>query len=194
MSEWRSFIDIFHAPKSDIAVLLTTFVLTVVINLTVAIEAGMVMAAFLFMRRMSQVSNVSVMMTGTEDPSSDTGDEIGSLLPKDVMVFEIHGALFFGAAERFADTLTSVNSFPKVLIQRMGDAFAIDATGLRALRDVLKRAQSHDALLLISEIHSQPFMVADKAGLLDLIGRQNLHATLAESLDHANEWLSNSPL
>jgi sulfate permease, SulP family len=187
MSEWRSFIDIFRAPKSDIAVLVTTFVLTVVINLTVAIEVGMVMAAFLFMRQMAQVSNVKVMMTGTED--SDSGDEIESLLPKDVMVFEIRGALFFGAAERFADTLTSVNSFPKVLILRMGDAVAIDATGIRALRDVFKRVQSHQGLLLISEIHSQPFIAADKAGLLDLIGRENLHATLAESLDHANEML-----
>jgi SulP family sulfate permease len=189
MSEWRSFIDIFRAPKSDIAVLITTFVLTVVINLTVAIEVGMVMAAFLFMHRMAQVSNVKVMMTGTEDPSADSGDEIESLLPKGVMVFEIRGALFFGAAERFAETLTAVNSFPKVLILRMGDAVAIDATGLRALGDVLKRAQAHRGLLLISEIHSQPFMAADKAGLLDLIGRDNLHATLAESLDHANEWL-----
>jgi SulP family sulfate permease len=182
MSEWRSFIEIFKSPKSDIAVLLTTFLLTVVVDLTVAIEAGMVMAAFLFMHRMAEVSNVKVFAKDYNEEGEGSATDFAQAIPKGVMVFEISGALFFGAAERFTATISAVQNYPKVLILRMGEAFAIDASGLKVLKDVHHRCKAHDSVLILSEIHSQPYLAAEKAGLLELIGEENICHSIGEAL------------
>ena len=119
MSEWRTFRAEFRAPKSDLAVLLTTFLLTVLVDLTVAVEVGMVLAAFLFMRRMAEVTNVSAITREFGEESAETGDQLRRReLPPGVEVYEINGPFFFGAAEKFKETITAAARTPKVLVIR----------------------------------------------------------------------------
>jgi SulP family sulfate permease len=110
-------------------------------------------------------------------------------IPEGVMVFEMNGALFFGAAERFTATISAVQDFPKVLILRMSEVFAIDASGLKMLKDVHHRLTTHGSTLILSEIHSQPYLAAEKAGLLNLIGEQNLCHSIEEALATAERLL-----
>src|SRR5690606_29291908 len=129
MSEWRVFVAEFRAPKADVAVLLVTFGLTVLVDLTVAIGVGMVLAAFLFMKRMSEVSNVTVLSREFSDQADSDADPYDAdpnavrrrSIPREVQVYEVNGPFFFGAAERFKDTLASVAGKPRVLIVRMRD-------------------------------------------------------------------------
>ncbi|HUF29390.1 MAG TPA: SulP family inorganic anion transporter, partial [Gemmatimonadaceae bacterium] len=144
MSEWRRFRALLRAPRSDIIVLLITFVLTVVVDLTVAIEVGMVLAAFLFMRRMSEVTNVGRFkgVLAGDDADVAPGHELDQLLiPPGVIVYEINGPFFFGAAETFKDTIAQTQGKPRVLILRMRNVPAIDATGMYALMDVVRRSR-----------------------------------------------------
>jgi len=123
MSEWRTFLAEFRAPKSDVAVLLTTFLLTLLWDLTVAIEVGMVLAAFLFMRRMAEVTNISVLTHELQDPKDDFENDPNAVrrraVPAGVEVYEITGPFFFGAAETFRERLGRIAVRPKVLILRM---------------------------------------------------------------------------
>src|SRR2546422_9462963 len=123
MSEWRTFVNEFRAPKSDVAVLLTTFLLAVCWDLTVAVEVGMVLAAFLFMRRMAEVTNISVLTHEFQDPVNDFETDPNAVrrrvVPAGVEVYEITGPFFFGAAETFKDRLGRIAVRPKVLILRM---------------------------------------------------------------------------
>src|SRR5207247_8645174 len=122
MSEWRTFKAEFRAPKSDVVVLLTTFLLTVRVDLTVAIEVGMVLAAFLFMRRMAEVVNINVLTHEFHDPTDDFENDPNAVrrrvVPPGVEVFEITGPFFFGAAETLRDRLGAIAAHPKVLIIR----------------------------------------------------------------------------
>src|SRR3990172_6672431 len=135
MSEWRSFVEIFKYPKSDIAVLLTTFGLTIVFDLTVAIQIGMVLAVLLFMRRMAMVSNVGIITRELKDEeeSFDVNSIQNKKVPDGVEVFEIRGPFFFGAVSKFRDAVRIVESPPKIIIIRMRDVPAIDSTGIDAL-------------------------------------------------------------
>ncbi len=136
MSEWRTFGAELRAPKSDVAVLLTTFLLTVLVDLTVAIEVGMVLAAFLFMRRMAEVTNISVFTHEFTDPKDDFETDPNAVrrrtVPDGVQVYEISGPFFFGAAEMFKDRVGRIAGKPKVLILRMRHVPAIDSTGLQS--------------------------------------------------------------
>jgi len=160
MSEWRTFRSELTAPKSDVAVLLTTFILTVVVDLTVAIEVGMVLAAFLFMRRMAEVTNVSIVTRELSDTNGEDESDPNAVrdrsVPQGVEVFEINGPFFFGAAEQFKDTIGQVARKPKVLIIRMRDVPAIDATGLHALQELARRCRGEGTLLILSDVHAQP--------------------------------------
>src|SRR5438270_648659 len=130
MSEWRTFRSELRSPKSDVAVLMTTFLLTVLIDLTVAISVGMVLAAFLFMKRMAEVTNVKALKREFEQDAEEDDEESQLLgqIPEGVEIFEIHGAFFFGAAEAFKETLATVSQKPKVLIIRMRDVLLLDST------------------------------------------------------------------
>lgn len=191
MSEWRTFAAELSAPRSDVAVLLATFVLTVLIDLTVAIQVGMVLAAFLFMHRMAEVTNVSSLTRELAD-----GDERGlrgDAVPKGVEVYEIDGPFFFGAAEKFRETLGTVETKPKVLVVVMDRVPAIDSTGLRALRTVVRRARKDGTRVILAAVHAQPMVALGKSDLLDELGGGNLCGTLAEALDRARAHLSPPP-
>ena len=187
MSEWRVFHAELSSPRSDVLVLVATFLLTVLVDLTVAIEVGMVLAAFLFMRRMATVANVSQVTTDVlEDDGSDDLAS-GPPVPKGVEVYEINGPFFFGAAETFKDTLARVAGKPRVLILRMRRVPVIDATGLHALTDVVHRSRRDGTLVLISEVQDQPLQALRRSILIDEIGEEHVCPTLEAALARARE-------
>ena len=193
MSEWRSFAAEFRAPKSDVAVLLATFLLTVLVDLTVAIEVGMVLAAFLFMRRMAEVTNISVLTHEFRDPAEDFESDPNAVrrrvVPEGVEVYEISGPFFFGAAEMFKDRLNRIAGRPKVLILRMRHVPAIDSTGLHALRDLVRRSRNEGTLVLLADVHAQPVVALERSGFLYEIGEENVTGNIDDALNRAREHL-----
>ncbi|MCY7379221.1 MAG: sulfate permease [Gemmatimonadaceae bacterium] len=193
MSEWRTFVAELRAPKSDVAVLLATFLLTVLVDLTVAISVGMVSASFLFMRRMAEVTNVSVVTRELHDaPDEYVGDPNGvrqRTVPDQVEVFEVNGPFFFGAAETFRDTLSQIGRHPKVLIVRLRHVPAIDSTGLHVLKELVHRARHEGTLVLLADVHTQPLVAISRSALLDDIGEDNLFGNLDDALDRARHHL-----
>jgi len=193
MSEWRTFKAEFRAPKSDVAVLLTTFLLTVFVDLTVAIEVGMVLAAFLFMRRMAEVTNISVLTHEFSDPVDDFESDPNAVrrrvVPAGVEVYEINGPFFFGAAEMFKDRLGRIVGKPKVLILRMRHVPAIDSTGLNALRDLVARSRHEGSLVILSDVHTQPVVAIERSGLYEELGEENIHGNIDDALNRAREHL-----
>ncbi len=184
MSEMESFIFVLRGSKSDATVLLATFLLTVFVDLTVAIEIGMILAAFLFMRKMMQSSSVHHLEGRTDDEP-----RLG--LPEGIDVFEIHGPLFFGAAYKFRDTMRLIENPARVLIIRMENVPVIDATGIRVLGAVQDDMVKRGTKLILSEISSD--QVTDelqKARLLFRIGKGNVVTTYEDAIRRAKEILS----
>jgi sulfate permease, SulP family len=189
MSEWKSFKSLLKSPKSDVAVLLTTFFLTVIFDLTVAIEIGMVLAVLLFMKRMAEVSNVTVITRELEDeeekPDPNAIDK--KQIPVGVEVFEINGPFFFGAAKKFKDQMHDIEKPPKVRIIRMRNVPAVDATGLQTLKDFYYDSKKSKTRLILSGVHTQPLYAMTQAGLFDLYGEENIFGNIDDALDHARE-------
>jgi SulP family sulfate permease len=195
MSEWKNFLSVFKGPRSDVAVLLTTFLLTAFLDLTVAIEIGMVLAAFLFMRKMIQFSNVSILTNQAEDTTDATDKEAitNYIIPKDAEVFEITGPLFFGAAYKFRDAMRLIEKPPKVLIIRMRQVPIIDATGIRTLEEVYKDAKRRGTKLILSEVYSEQVMEELKGcRLLFTIGKANVKDSFKGALERCNRVLQES--
>lgn len=213
MSEWRTFVAELRSPGGDVAVLLTTFLLTVLFDLTVAIEAGMVLAAFLFLRRMAGTTAVrrvglttdatdeladvmrlpdSLAATGTSGAGAGAADSLEAdlgAIPRGVQVYEIAGPLFFGAAAMFKEALGNISDRPPVLVIRMGHVPVIDATGLRTLADIVHRSRRDGTLVILCELHEQPAQALRRSTVLDDVGEENLAPTLAVALALAREHL-----
>jgi sulfate permease, SulP family len=174
MSEARHFVHMVRvAPKSDLAVLLTCYALTVIFDMVVAVTAGMILAAFLFMRRMAEVA--SVQLVGEEHP------HLKLKLPKDVMLYEVNGPLFFGAAETAMDAFKAIGQRPRALILYLGAVPAMDVTGLVALESALARLKQQGVACVIAGLRPQPASVLQKAGVKDDPG----HLHIVETLDEA---------
>ena len=187
MSEWRAFTHVLQTPKSDVAVLLTSFFLTVFIDLTVAVEVGVVLSAFLFMKRMADVTNVESITGDLSDAPDGTmqGDADGVArrqIPAGVEVYEVNGPFFFGAADKIKDVLHFVAKKPKVFILRMRNVPAIDASGIRVLDDLFESFSHQGIRFVISGIKAQPLSALDRGGRLDRYGRSNFVANLDEAL------------
>ena len=197
MSEWRTFASEFRAPKSDVAVLLATFLLTVLVDLTVAIEVGMVLAAFLFMRRMAEVTNIQVLTHEFTDPDDDFETDPNAVrrraVPEGVQVYEITGPFFFGAAEMFKDRVGRIAGKPKVLILRLRHVPAIDSTGLHALRDVVRRSRQEGTLVILSDVHAQPVVALERSGMYDELGEENITGNIDDALNRARAHLGLPP-
>jgi SulP family sulfate permease len=200
MSEWRRFRAELSAPKSDVAVLLSTFFLTVLVDLTVAIQVGIVLASFLFMKRMSDVTNVTNVSALRREFADDGGadaDDPRALrryaIPKGVEVYEIDGPFFFGAAETFKETLGQVAAKPRVLIIRMRDVPVIDSTGIAVLHELAVRGRREGTRVMLADVHAQPLVALGKADALDDIGDENLFGSLADALIAAQEHLEQHP-
>ncbi len=187
MSEWRLFVRLFRSPRSDVLVLLTTFSLTVLVDLTVALEAGIVLASFLFMARvanLSQAGFITGMLREGEDPA-DPGAIEKRHVPDGVEVFEVYGSFFFGAASKFRDAIREIERKPRVLIVRLREVLAIDATGLRALEDLLDKMRRDGTALVLSGIHAQPLQVLERSGLLAQLGGENVFTDIDAALERA---------
>ena len=193
MSEWENFISVMKGPRSDVAVMLTTFFLTVVIDLTVAIEIGMVLAAFLFMRKMIKFSNVSVLTSQIDDQADDIDKEatVNYKIPEEVEVFEITGPLFFGAAYKFKDAIKFIEKTPKVLIIRMRHVPIIDATGIHVLKEVYKDTKNRGTKIILSGVTSQQVMgELKKSRLAFAIGKANIADDFEKALLRCNTILT----
>jgi SulP family sulfate permease len=193
MSEWESFRSVLKGPKSDVAVLLTTFFLTVLVDLTVAIEIGMVLAAFLFMRKMIKSSDVSVLPKEMDDAEfTKDKDAIGNYsIPEQVEVFEITGPLFFGAAYKFKDAMKFISKPPKLLIIRMRHVPIIDATGIKTIEEVYKESKRRGTKLLLSEVHSAQVLGELKdSRLLFAIGKANVTNSFIKALERCKAILA----
>lgn len=169
MSEWREFVHLLKtAPKSDIMVLVLTFVLTVVFDLVVAIEFGMILAALLFMKRMSDVTEVEGWTY--VDPEDDP-DNIGlKAVPENTFVYEISGPMFFGAADKIMKI--SLKKTDTCIILRMRSVNAIDATAMHSLEQLLEKCEKKNIKLILSHVNEQPMRIMEKAGFVDKIGRE----------------------
>jgi sulfate permease, SulP family len=175
-----------------VAVLVTTFALTVLVDLTVAIGVGMVLASFLFMRRMAEVTNVGAFARELDDETDDA-DDVGSArrrtIPPGVEVYEINGPFFFGAAEKFKETMTTLRGRPKVLILRLRNVPAIDSTGLHALGDVVRRFRRAGTRVILSDVHAQPMVALQRSALADELPEDDLVGNIDDALNVARAHL-----
>jgi SulP family sulfate permease len=191
MSEWRLFARVFRSTKSDTTVMVTTFLLTVLVDLTVAIQVGVVVAAFLFMKRMADVTQTSYLKDEIEETDFDDEERVSERrVPDGVAVFEIYGPFFFGAADKFKSTLNRVDKKPKVIVLRMRHVLTMDATGLHALEDVNEKAKRDGTALILSGVHAQPLVVMKQSGFADILGMENMTTTLDSALARAREVLA----
>jgi len=184
MSEWRSFRKLLKSPRSDIIILIVTFVLTIIVDLTVAIEVGVVLSALFFMRRMAEVSQVNAITKDIKDDLEDKFDvseETPEMLDG-VEVFEVYGSLFFGAVEQFTESIRTIEKKPKYLILETQHLLSIDASGLRALEDLESILKKQKTKFLISGLHKQPLFAMVQSGLIDKIGENNLFGSISEAL------------
>ena len=193
MSEWQEFKAIFKTPMSDVLVLLTTFSITVLVDLVQAIEVGIVLAAFLFVKRMADVSEVQI---GTIDAAEELDNEDGSAYEKSserrkkasgIQIYEINGPFFFGAADKFIEALNGLGYHTDGLIIGMKNVPAMDATALHAFRRMLDMCESHHIEVYVSGVCPQPMQVMTRAGILDLMGEERFFVDLDDAVLHVKE-------
>ena len=184
MCQWRTFVNLVKtAPKSDVIVLVTSFVLTVIFDLVVAIEVGMVLACLLFIKRMSEETKVNGW-TYVDEDTPDV-DEHLQKLPLQIRVYEISGPLFFGAASVIEEIV--VKDFTTCLVLRMRSVPALDSTALNALKDLVQVCKSKGITVVFSHVNDQPMKVMEKAGFIELVGEENFQPSISAALDRAEE-------
>lgn len=184
MCQWRTFLNLVKtAPKSDVIVLVTSFVLTVIFDLVVAIEVGMVLACLLFIKRMSEETKVNGW-TYVDEDTPDV-DEHLQKLPLQIRVYEISGPLFFGAASVIEEI--AVKDFTTCLVLRMRSVPALDSTALNALKDLVQVCKSKGITIVFSHVNDQPMKVMEKAGFIELVGKVNFQPSISAALDRAEE-------
>ena len=187
MSGWRTFVRILKtAPKSDIAVLIITFLLTLFFDLVIAIEFGMVLAAFLFLKRMSDIAEVRQWTyIGSSEDEKLSEDVDLKYVPKNTIVYEVFGALFFGAANVF--TSFKHEEGKNVLILRMRNVPVMDISGVEALEEILETCKKRNLTLILSHVNEQPYHAMEKAGFVEKIGSENICENIDASLERAEK-------
>ena len=192
MSEWREFVHLLKSPRGDVAVLLATFLLTVFIELTVAIQVGILLAGFVFLQKMSNQTQVNVI---TQDLAGDDESQARDMstvnIPPGVEVFEIYGSLFFGAVAQFRESIRVVAKKPKVLILRMRHVMTIDASGLHLLEELAHEAHEGGYVLIFSAVTPTVYAAMEKSGLVDEVGSRNFAPDIFEAIDIAERHLNN---
>lgn len=192
MSEWHSFVGILKGTKADIVILLTTFFLTVLIDLTVAIEAGMVLAILLFLPQIMSLRKMN-KLKGKLAPSKSEEEDLEAIskyvIPGGVEVFEIEGPFFFGAAFKFKDSMRFIENPPVVLIIRMRYVPMIDASGMNILEQVYKQTEGQGTKFIISGIQPKVQNELENSKLIDKIGQENVFTNIGEALKRADQIL-----
>ena len=188
MCQWRTFAHLLKtAPKSDIIVLISTFVLTVIFDLVVAIEIGMVLACLLFIKRMSEETHAE-SWTYVDDDTQDVDEQLRRL-PLQIRVYEITGPLFFGAADAIEHIV--VKDFTTCLVLRMRSVPAIDSTAMNALQDLISVCESKGITVVFSHVNEQPMKVMQKSGFAELVGEENFCPNISAALKRAEEIVEN---
>lgn len=189
MSEWHLFVKVFRSPKYDVIVLLITFLLTIFVDLTVAIQWGLILAAILFMKRMSEITEVGYITDSLADQEMDEEDDRKGFprkdIPEGVELFEINGPFFFGAADKFKDTIREIEKKPKVLILSMKNVPTIDATALSALENILNLSKLEKTEIILAGLQPRLLEKIKKADLLSYIGKDNIQPNIDEALIRA---------
>jgi SulP family sulfate permease len=188
MGEWHEIRRLGRMPLSDAVVLVTTFALTVIFDLVIAVEVGMVLAAILFIKRVSETTEVSQVF---ESDVLESPEQLvsGKEIPEGVRVYRIFGPFLFGAAEKMEDAMERIEEPPRVLVLRLHLVPAMDATALNALESVVERLHNHGGTVILSGLHRQPLDMLRKAGFIEVIGRANLVAHFDDALVRAREIL-----
>ena len=192
MSEWRSFRAILRNPKSDIIVLLVTFFLTVIFDLTVAIEVGVLIACLLCMKRMAETTNVSVL-SDEIDPTADTdiqGNLEHLIIPEGVKVYEINGPYFFGIGNKFEEMMGDMGGRAKVRIIRMRKVPFIDSTGVHNLSNMCKMCRQMGVKVVLSGVNPTVMKVLENAGMDEVVGKENICSHISLALRRAEEILA----
>jgi SulP family sulfate permease len=189
MGEWHQFVRLHHWPKSDAAVFICAFVLTVAVDLPTAVGTSLVLASALLVKRLSDASHVQTdeEVTHANAPGQSL---VGKVIPDGVVVFRVFGAFFFGAADKLESSLRRAGQLPEVLILRMRDVLALDATGLEALEDLMEKLRKHKKDLILCGPHSQPLFALTRAGIIDKLSMENVCGDMDASLARAREILS----
>ncbi len=188
MSEWHSFLELLKGSKGGIAVLLATFFMTVLVDLTAAIQLGVVLSAFIFMKRMADITSIKLLAKEIEEDEKADGRPLNKfIVPTGVEVYEIDGPLFFGAASQFDETDREIGEKPKVRILRFRDVPFIDSTGMHALKNFYHRCQGSHIRLIITGLHVQPLNEMVKSNLYELIGEENVFSNMKDALNRAGE-------
>lgn len=190
MCGWREFKELFKSPKSDVFVLLITFFITVLFDLVKAIEIGIVLASLLFMKRMADVTNVKeTIMDASEDDDENFNFEEENKkfkITDSIQVYEINGPFFFGAADKFMEILNEIGIPTRVIILRMRNVPAMDATALHAFKQLIDICKSKNIKILITGINKQPKSVLDKASISEIIGDECFFNTIDEAFEYTN--------
>lgn len=190
MSGWRSFTELMKNPKSDVAVLLITFFLTIIFDLTIAIEVGLLIACLLFMKRMAETTDVKVIMDEI-DPNDELDIEQGNLehltIPKGVEVYEINGPYFFGAGNKFEEVMAVFGDRPVVRVIRMRKVPFVDSTGIHNLKNLCIMSRKEGIEIVLSGVNSNVRAVLERSGFNELIGKENICAHISTALERSKE-------
>ena len=192
MSEWRTFKALLKNPKSDVTVLLITFFLTIIFDLTIAIEVGLVIACILFMRRVMETTEISVIKDEI-DPNDELDIAVCEehlIIPAGVEVYEINGQNFFGIATKFEETMAQLGDRPKVRIIRMRKVPFIDSTGIHNLTSLCKMSQKEKITIVLSGVNEKVHKTLEKSGFYELLGKQNICPNINVALDRAKEIIN----
>lgn len=191
MSGWRSFLALMKNPKSDVTVLLITFFLTIIFDLTIAIEVGLIIACLLFMRRMSETTDVHIISNEINPDDEDSDMHLGNIehltIPKGVEVYEINGPYFFGAGNRFEEIMATLGDRPQVRIIRMRKVPFVDSTGIHNLTNLCEMSQKEGIQIVLSGVTEKVHSQLDKAGFYDIVGQDNICSHIDIALDRAKE-------
>ena len=194
MSGWRSFLALMKNPKSDVTVLLITFFLTIIFDLTIAIEVGLIIACLLFMRRMSETTDVHVISNEINPDDEDSDMHLGNIehltIPKGVEVYEINGPYFFGAGNRFEEIMATLGDRPQVRIIRMRKVPFVDSTGIHNLTNLCEMSQKEGIQIVLSGVTEKVHSQLNKTGFYDIVGQDNICSHIDIALDRAKEIIN----
>lgn len=189
MSEWREFGHLLKSPRGDVAVLFATFLLTVFIELTVAIQVGILLAGFVFLQKMSNETHADLITQNLGEEDAETRDLSKIHIPNGVEVFEIYGSLFFGAVSQFKESIRIVADKPKVLILRMRNVPTIDASGIHILEELVREVRENHGVMIFSAVSPNAFKVMKKSGFIENVGKENFAKDIFRALEIADNYL-----
>ena len=193
MGEWHHFMAMLKSNRMDVIILLTTFFLTVLFDLVIAIEIGVVLASFMFMKRMSEamsIRNASRMLDTYDENEDNLFEEELSDIPKNVLLYEINGPLFFGASQKFQETIQDLHQQPAILILRMRHVPFIDATGMYRLKELTRQLQSGGTTIIISGANRDVKKELLKASMYTMLDKHNIHENISSAIQRAKDILT----